>query len=268
MSEDNHIDTPEIDQRIIDLLNRNIDGELGATEQRELEELLAGSDLVRNLHDELKTVTRAIEEAPDLEPPAYLQNAIERQIRLPVTNTIPSSKRKGFGSWLATRWLRTGFAVTLGAVITVGVYQMGSDHITQQDAENMVGTMVQSRGEDQSVLLGSVNLDDDRLSGLVELRRLNDRLTLDVQLQSQLPAEFIVRFGDRGLEFESIGPKQDQQDVVSVTDNSVSITSSGAQNYTLRFRRTSESPPTTPMAFEFYADNRLIHTAEVSVSSQ
>ena len=66
-----------IDQHILDLLNGSIDGEISATEQDELDSLLASSPVVRSLNDELRAVTRILDELPELEPP----NTCKRLLR-------------------------------------------------------------------------------------------------------------------------------------------------------------------------------------------
>ena len=47
-------------------------------------------------------------ELPELEPPKYLQESIERQIRLPLQGRASGVKQGFFGNWLSANWLRTG----------------------------------------------------------------------------------------------------------------------------------------------------------------
>ena len=57
-------DKPDIDHRVNDLLNGGIDGELSAAEQDELDRLLAGSEKVRDLNEELMTITGLLDQVP------------------------------------------------------------------------------------------------------------------------------------------------------------------------------------------------------------
>lgn len=255
-----------VEQRILDLMNLSIDGEISATEQDELDGLLASSPAVRNLNDELRAVTRILDELPELEPPQYLQETIEKQVRLPVQGQANISKRGFFGNWSNANWLRTGFALAAGVVLTVGVYEMGSEPIVNGDGTSMVGTIAKRGQADQpGALLDSVQLDSKELTGLVELRNKDNLITLQVQLNSDEPAELVVNFGGRGLEFEGVSRMQDPKNTVSVVDGSLHFVSSGEQKYTLSLRRTDETRQVAPLELEIFANNKLIQHAKLNL---
>ena len=257
-----------MDQRTQDLLNGSIDGELNTAEQDELDMILASSETVRNFNEELISFTRILDELPEVEAPHYLQDSIERQVRLPVQSNQHEKKRGLFGAWSPTHWLRTGFALAAGAVLTIGVYEMGSGPITAEDATNLVGTVVKNEAADRGDLLDSIHIDTDTLNGLVELRNKDDLYTLDVQLKSDGSTQVVVDFAGRGLEFEGITRMQDRNDAVSIVEGTVNVASSGEQRYTLNLRRTADvqGQKTAPLELEFFANNMLVHEAELSVS--
>ena len=254
-----------IDQHTLDLLNGGVDGELSPSEQEELDLLLAGSEEVRDLRGELEKFSRLLKDLPELEPPAHLQESIERQIRLPVQN---EEKNQGFfGTWLSAHWLRTGFALAAGIVLTVGVYEMGSGPISDQDANNLAGTVVKSQSPGQDQLLDSIHILTETLNGQVELRGNDDLFTLDVKLASDGPTGVNVNFADRDLDFEGIVRVQDSNDVVSVADGMIKVASSGEQHYSLKLRRNSSAAgqQSTPLELEFFANDALVHQAELSI---
>ena len=256
-----------IDQHTQDLLNGSIDGELSAVEQAELDEMIAGSENVRVLHGELEELVGVLNAVPDREPPEYLQQAIVASVRLPV-DTTSNEKRGFFATWLPAHWLPTGIAVAAGAVLTIGIYEMGSRPMTAEDAANMVGTVVQNRTSERGELLDSVDINTDMLSGVVQLRSVEGLLVLDVQLNSDGPTNVCVDFSGRGLEFEGITRMQDIQDTVSVVNGSVNVASNGAQHYALKLRSIegATGQPTAPLKVEFFADTTLVHKAELSTS--
>jgi len=267
MNEHNEIGQAPVDQRIQELLNRSIDGDISAIEQDELDQLVATSPAVRTLNGELRAVTRLLDELPELDPPQYLQNAIERQVRLPAQNNTHLKKPGRLGGWLSANWLRTGFALAAGVVLTVSVYEMGSEPITGEDSTRMVGTMAKrDLNGQQGELLDSVRLDTDKLNGLVELRQKADLFTLDVQLNSEGPSELVVNLAGRGLEFDGVSRIQDPVDAVSVVDGAIHLASSGEQHYTVSLRRISKAQGDEPLELDFFADNELIQQAELNVS--
>lgn len=259
-----------IDQHTEDLLNGGIDDELSATEREELSGVLAASSDAREANAELKSFARLMTELPELEPPQYLQESIERQIRLPVESKAAGGKPDFFGSWLSANWLRTGFALAAGVVLTVTIYEMGSEPMTERDAANLVGTVVKNQVPGQGDLLDQARISNDALNGLVELRKVDDLFTLDVQLNSDGPAEVVVNFAAQQLTFEGITRSRDQDDAVTVANGSVNVTSNGEQRYTLKLRRTAGTldQQAAMLGLEFFVNNSLVHEAELSVSHQ
>ena len=267
MNEYRQIDQAPVDQHIHDLLNRSIDGEMSGSDQDELDRLLVTSESVRTLNQELRSVAHILDELPEIEPPPYLQESIERQVRLPVQVNDVVGKPGLLSSWLNANWLRTGFALAAGVVLTVGVYEMGSKPITADDVANMSGTVVKGGFVDQQgILLDSISLDTDQLRGRVELRSMDDLFTLDMQLSSDGPSEVIVNFAGRGLEFDGVIRNQDQLNDISFNDGSIKLASNGEQRYTLRLKRTTEVQQLAPLELDFFANNVLIQKAELTVS--
>ncbi len=256
-----------VDQHVLDLLNRSIDGELSTTEQDELDRHIATSPAVRNLDMELRVVTRMLDELPQVDPPQYLQETIERQVRLPAQSTTGLGKPGVLGSWLNKNWLRTGFALAAGVLLTVSVYEMGSEPITATDNASLTGTIAKRDvSGQQGVLLDRVSLATDRLNGLVELRHKGELLTLDVQLTSDGPSELVVNFAGRGLEFDGVTRLQDPVETVSVVDGVIHFSSPGEQRYTVNLRRISMARQNAPLVLEFFSNSELVQQAELNIS--
>lgn len=259
-----------LNQHELDLLNGGVDGELSAAEQEELQELLAHSSEARKFKEELLSIAQTMEDLPGLEPPKYLQESIERQIRLPSDNKA-TAKKQGFGGgWLTANWLRTGFALAAGVVLTIIVYEIGSGPISEQDATNLVGTVVKNREPAKTELLDKIFLTDDPVIGFIELHKSDDLLTLDMLLSSDVPIELIVDFGDRGLEFEDMTSMPRQLGAATLDTGLLSIVVSGERHYTLRLRSNTKEgvQKATPLELAFYADDKLVQKAEVEVSRQ
>ena len=267
MNEQNHIVPAPLDERIAQLLNSSIDGEINVVDQEELDHLLATSQSVRDLNDELRAMTRVLDELPEIDPPQYLQDTIERQVRLPVQNKGAGEKPGYFGSWLNANWLRTGFALAAGVLLTIGVYEMGSGPIPAGDTAGMSGTMASNgvTGQ-QGELLDRIYLDSEALTGQVELRTYKDLFTINVQLESDGPSEVVINFAGRGLAFDSTGGQQDTADAVSVLDGSIHLASNGEQHYVLNLRRVPGAKYPEPLELEFFANSQLIQQNELSTS--
>jgi len=255
-----------VDQRTQDLINASIDGEISAIEQDELDRLLLSSEDVRNLDRELRVVTKALDGLPVIEPPAYLQSAIERQVRLPV-NVAVQKKPAGFLAWLDSNWLRTGFALAAGVVLTISVYEMGSKPVSIDDTRNMSGTIIKhGKSGQQADILDSIRLDGGQLSGLVELRNENDLFTVDLQLNSKAPVDVVVDFSASGLDFEAASNDSDSENAISYGDGKIRLASNGKEHFTVKLRRATDDKSVDAIDLGIYSENRLVKRAKLNVS--
>jgi hypothetical protein len=275
MNEHTHIDKSHVDQHVVDLLNGSIDGELSAAEQAELDKLLAGSVHLRDLHEELKAMAGILNGLPEREPPEYLHNVImsqatTHQVSLPISGGAQGEKPSPFSTglfsnWFSAPWTRTGLAIAAGLVLTVGIYQSDSGNLSPGDTSSMTGTVVKNPN---GVLLDSTRFDTQVMNGKAELRFEDGLLLVDVDIEADGLTVVNLGFSGQSLQYAGIDGLQNQADNVVVADGSVSVTSSGQQHYELLLRRTAELPEENPttLALTFFADNVLVHEAELDGS--
>ena len=270
MKEQPHVTKSPVDQHVQQLLNGSIDGDLSAAEQKELDHLLTSSQSVHDLNNELRTVAHLLDDLPEIEPPQYLQDTIERQVGLPVQSGKAADRDRFLGAWLNANWLRTGLALAAGVVLTVGVYEMGFEPIPAGDTANMTGTIAPNGpANNQGVLLDRIQLDSEVLNGRVELRVNDDLFTLDVKLKSDIPSEVVVNFGGRGLEFDSVNSRQNTADTVSILGGSIRLASNGEQHYLLNLRRVPGTESVAaPLELDVFANSQLIKQGILSFSQQ
>lgn len=266
MRDDHNNSQPVIDERAYELMNAAIDGELDAEEQAEWDRLLTESDQLRDLNEEHRAFVRLLNDVPERAPPEYLQEAIERQVRLPVHADDKSLIGRFVRSFNTRGWLRAGLALAAGVVMTVGIYEMGSGPMTAEDTANLTGTIIEKPPSMQGELLDSVHIYTDTLKGAVELRSQGDLFSLDVDFKSEGLAQVVVNIAGHGLEFEGITNGQEFDNEVAVRDGAINVVSEGAQSYSLLLRQTSGSKPLAPLELEFFANDRLVQAAMLQVS--
>lgn len=256
-----------ITEHIQELLNADLDGELDAAGRDELRDLLAKHEEVRQADEKLKSVARLLEELPEVEPPPHLKTSIERQIRLPAQADGGTRKASILGSWLSANWLRTGVTVAAAAVLTIGVYQMGSESINDVDERDMVGTVIKSQPDDGGLLLDRVRISEATVSGHVELRKTGDLFTLDVRLNSPAATDLVVYFAGPGLDYVGFIPMKDGGDTVTVLDDSMKVSSTGRQHYGLKFQPAADTPlqQLGVLELNLFADGDLVHVAKLNV---
>jgi len=265
MNEPTHNDQSHVDQHVLDLLNGSVDGELSVAEQAELDSLLAGSARARDLQEELKALAGILDELPEQVPPEYLHNAIISQVRLPVVADAEGQKSGLFSQWLAAPWMRTGLALAAGVMLTVGIYQTGSENLSPEDAARMTGTVVKTPN---GVLLDSTRFSAQAITGKAELRAKDGRLSIDVYLESDGMTVLNLGLTRQGLEFAGTSGLKNPADDVTVANGVISVSTSGQQHYELWLKCTAEldKGQSIPLILAFFADGVLVHEAELDSS--
>lgn len=260
------------EQQIQELLNRGIDGELDVAEQRELDLLLASSEEIRDLNEELKAFAGFLDQVPDREPPQYLHNAIISQVRLPVPGDAHTDKTGFFSTWFAAPWMRTGVAVAAALMLTIGIYQTGSENLSVEDTSSMTGTIVRSPNAQTGALIDRVQFLTATMKGTAELHNEEGLLSVSVVLESEGPAVLSLGFNGQSFAYEGITGLQNSLTDVSVAEGSIHVSTAGQQNYSLLLKDISENQAgrqaNFPLVLEFYANNVLVHEAELGGSNE
>jgi len=266
MHQQNQNGQAPVDQRTQDLINASVDGEISAIEQDELDRLLLSSDGAREFDRDLRSVTSLLDDLPEIEPPAYLHNAIERQVRLPVDGAA-QNKPAGWLAWLESSRLRMGLAMAAGVVLTVSVYEMGSRPVSVDDTRTMTGTIVKhGKTGGQGEVLDSIRFGSGPLNGLVELRNADDLFTVDVQLDAGTPVDVVMDYSGSGLDFEGASNVSDSENAISYGDGKIRLASNGKEHFTVKLRRAQDAQSGGPVELGFYAGDRLLEKTELNIS--
>jgi hypothetical protein len=184
-----------LDQHIIELINADLDGELGADEIRELKSILDSSSEAASFRDELLQLNNAIANVPELDPPARLSRTILDQVQLPARRGLFQLPAFLSDFNPAT----AGLAFAAGLLMAVGFYQVASQQVSQHDMFSMVGTMVDG---EQIIAPGQgdrLALEMDGLSGTVALNVNEHGQALEFNLESEVAIEVELDFENTGL---------------------------------------------------------------------
>jgi len=189
-----------LDARSLELINAEIDGELKAGEQAELEALLGSSSEARAMKAELQKLANMIDSVPEQEPPADLSDRILGQIRLP-------GRRASFsfaGLLASLQPVPMGMAFAAGLLLTVGVYEMSPGQRVDNDASDMVGTMVLDSQGEQLGRESRLAIEAPGVSGTVALSGVGDILVLSFDVAAERETEILIAMADAGLGFGGI----------------------------------------------------------------
>jgi hypothetical protein len=221
----------KIDERLAELIQADIDGELPAADRAELTAALERSAAARGFHDELTRMSKLLADTPDVEPPWGLRQRILDNIKLP--------ERSWLSGWLTPA--SYGLAVAAGVLLAVGVTQ-----VTPQGSEDMsslVGTMVSRGHELPGSAASELSIDIAEVQGKVRLTSLDLAWAVEFDLQSADTVEVAIDLGDTGLSFGGYAGRDENAGVknLEVSGEKVRVTNQGSHQFVLFLRRVPES---------------------------
>jgi hypothetical protein len=217
-----------LNERALELINAEIDGELAAGEQEELDTLLGASDEARALRGEMQRMAELLETEPSIPPPAGLSKEILARV---APQTYPAFSLAG----LFTPFRPATGALTFacGMLLTVLIYQLGGYTASPMDTDRLVGTMIQNPAG-QGALLDSREIG---AVGAVSLRQAaDDMLVLEFNLETGAGVEIEVQFADAGLGFGGIAATANRaaaEERYEVTEGTLRVVSQGRQAFSV-----------------------------------
>jgi hypothetical protein len=182
----------------IDLIQRDLDGELPETERARLSRVLLADPDARAYAKQLREVSEALDRMESLAPPAGLAEAVERAITASVRGT------RGGGSAVPMRGhsqaLRYAAAFVGGVMLSAIAFHAGRDTPGDVDIRQLVGTMA---AHDDSID-GLTRADELRVAvagvdGAVRLYESGSKLVLVFDLEAQRPVAIVANASGREI---------------------------------------------------------------------
>jgi anti-sigma factor RsiW len=187
------------DPRDVELINAEIDGELDEHQRAELARHLLADPTLRSLRDSLRRICVAMDGVAAVDPPERLRSDILQA--LPPVTAAPV---RASASWRpAPAWR---YAAMFAGALVAGalLYQVGVGR--GPDPADLAGTMAGTAAR-AGVVLDTVHVDLEAVTGQVSLYREGAKLGLDVALTADEPVEVLVASGGQALRIS--GPRAD-----------------------------------------------------------
>ena len=222
-----------IDRELEELIQADIDGLISAENRLRLQARLESDAQARTLHEDLQWIGSALDETPEMEPPAWITSE--------VMNAIPSSGDRDESESLVSRLLdwftlpamRYAFAFVAGVLLTSGVMQMPLDNNTVDVNATVTGTMSPIS---IAPTLQSYQLDESDLQGKIELSRVGQWLQFNFSLDSAEPVELLMSFDEQDYSFTSFSQVHNEVTSFRVDGGDVALLVNGAQHFSIQLR--------------------------------
>jgi hypothetical protein len=236
-----------LQERVLYLINAEIDGELASAERTELDSILRSSPEARTTKAELQKLANLMDAMPEREPPAGLTSRILQQIRLPTRRPVRASRWSLAGLVASFRPAQAGLAFAAGLLLTVGFYEATQSSGEAPDLSRMVGTILASPASTPAQQKDSLSIVAPGLSGTVSLGAIGEFMILNFDLQSVQQTEIMVGLAEAGLGFGGIAHASAAGNVVDesyeVSGGTLRVTNPGSHPFVVFLRHPGVQHP-------------------------
>lgn len=255
-----------IDQKIIALINEELDGQTSAAQSAQLRRHLETSPEARAYADDLKRLTGALGRVEQVEPPPSLKTGIANTIRV-LAQPVPP--QRGFLSFVAARLSspalpRYGFAVASGACLGVFLFVILSGGIDAGAKEDYVS------GSMGTVIVPARTVTDYGLFEGASMKASVQVVTTGVQIFVEAEVQG-AEICDIGLIFPAesysvVGIRRQggTLEAVRAQGGSVSTTVAGSGRVSLELERTGEEAP--ELTLELHQGGRILWNTALRAS--
>jgi hypothetical protein len=173
-----------LDERQIELIQADVDGELPADQRAELSRLLLGNSEARALHDDLRKLTRMFSTLPRHEPPVGLERAVVDSIQWRAPSRRPAA------AWRESA-PRIAATVAGAALLVAALYHLGLPFGANVDRSELSGTMASPAGG----RVATLPLDLEGVRGTVTVRGPVSARMIEFDVAAAAPVDVVTVAG-------------------------------------------------------------------------
>lgn len=213
-----------IEQRILELIHADLDGELDAAARSELQQALHADPEAQALHAQLAKMAGALGRMPPVAPPAGLQQQILQATR-PSAKVLPFRERR-------QQFVRYAMALAAGMIIaTVGIGFSGGSRLGL-DPDQLVGT-IGGRDDAPAAPASKIALQAPGLTGTVGLGEVDGRWQLVFDLSSEQPVTVTAAYADAAFRLGGYTQQDPGVGSFSATPGRIDFVNQGTQHLAL-----------------------------------
>lgn len=244
-----------IEQRTLDLIHAELDGELHVGDLAELQLRLESDPEARAMRDHLGAIAGALGRMPPVAPPAGLQEQILQATR-PAAKVLPFRNRR-------TQFVRYTMALAAGVALAAVGIQFSGNSGYSLEADQLVGTIGgQASAPGQAV--SEVALQAADLKGSVGLTPDAGRWQLVFELASRQPVTVTAAYAEAAFRLNGYSGGDPAAAAISATPGHIEFVNQGEQRLVLFL----EPGAGGPVRISFEGQGKLLQEAVLDVPGQ
>ncbi len=256
------------DEDFIDLVEKDISGEITGEERRRLQAHLDENGKAREIHRRMLETCEVLNKVGDLEPPAGMKVRIMDSIDPALySSAARRGRRAPLSDALLRPRLRLACAFALGIAIGLVIYSMmpgAGPGSGRRDAAYLYGTIA---GGERVELgeIGSTAFAEAGVEGEIVLLRTGNILVLETEFTAGAGIGLVVEFDPARIRFEGYGAADGLDMRIVASDGSVAAYGAGAGRYVLTLIGPATGPAT--LGVEVSVSGFTVHRHEFTVDS-
>jgi hypothetical protein len=252
-----------IDDRTIELINKELDGLNSESESKELETLLSENDEALKYYDELLRAASALKRIEQVEPPTFLKTHILNSIKsLPIPNDIGFVTRI-LGVFRQRPAVR--YAVVFASGLCVGILLLVIADPWRQveipDVGTVSGTMIVPAEVSRLQKIDSVGVDGAGFRGMFKTLRGDGTITVECAVASSENLRLEMTADPEELKFVAINRLGGTENDVMATGGKVIFTGTRSEHGLITF--TELAAPQRPIEVRVYKAGTVVGTVSI-----
>ncbi len=245
-----------IEQKYIDLINADIDGEISGSDRKKLQAFLDSSTDGRDLHDELSSLCTTLNEIGQEDPPPHMKHVV-------MNSLAPARLAEESPSFLqvlfATPALKYAATFAAGVFLTLSI--VNSNQVADRafdDVTGLVGTVAEPVDTQMAT---SIHVNRTDIAGTVSLRSAGSLMILDFDLVAKDHIDIEADYSDRTIWFNGFAQLESDGTTVSAETGRIRLGMEGKRRYAVYLH--NEGDRETTVNLRFLADGEVIHEASL-----
>ncbi len=246
-----------IDPKYHDLINADIDGEIGHEDKSSLDAYLVENEEARALHVELATLCGSFESIEPVSPPPHLRHVIMNSVKpAPAKAESPGILELLFQSPVLK------YAGTFAAGVLLTLTIVSSDKISNEAFDDVTGLVGTISDPISGNLVNAIAIDSADVAGKVSLRSAGSMLILDFDLVANGPVKIEADYADRTIWFNGFAQLESSGTTISAKSGSVTLGMEGKRRYAVYLQNGGERGVTVNL--RFVAGGEVVHEASLN----
>lgn len=269
-----------VEEKYIELINKEIDGVNSPKEAARLKEYLARNPEAQNLYNNLVALANRLKHVKEIEPSPNLKRNVLSSIQL---NRYATKEKKyawsGIRDFVQALFgvpsykvnFKYAYVFALGLMAGVLIFSLLSDTSHQPaaiDNSDLYGAII-LRGTSGSFKdADQVEINLDKVSGAINTKYSQGLVLAELSFKTEQEIELVFEFDENELSFGAFTRLNNQASIsVQVNENSLKLMNFGENKYLIVFAKKTQA--VAPLKFKIFSDGVSVYEKTIStVGSQ